>query len=141
MGLDYGNATVGIALSDEMFLTAQPLETIFRKKSNQLRHTYQRIEELIKEYDVTELVVGLPKNMNDTIGPQAMLCIDFANDLERRTGIKPVMWDERLTSFEAENILNEAGLDYRKKAKVVDKVAAAIILKGYLEERAAKKIN
>ncbi len=133
LGLDYGAATMGVALSDETLLIAQPLETIRREKENQMRHTYQRIEELIKDNDVQKIVLGYPINMNDTIGFKAKLAEKVAADLERRTGLEVILVDERLTTVEAHEILDEAELDYKKKAKVVDKIAAAIILQTYLD--------
>lgn len=133
MGLDFGGATMGVAISDEMLLTAQPFETIRREKEKQLRKTYQRIEQLIAEYDVQRLVLGYPLNMNDTVGERARKCEEVAKDLERRTGLPVVLWDERLTTVEAHEILDEAGLDFKQKAAVVDKIAASIILQTYLD--------
>ena len=133
MGLDYGGATVGVAISDELLLTAQPVETIRRERESQMRKTYRRIEELIEEYDVKKIVLGLPLNMNDTVGERALLCESVAEDLRRRTGLEVVMQDERLTTVEAHRILDEAGLDWKKKAEVVDKIAASIILQSYLD--------
>ena len=133
MGLDYGGATVGVAISDELLLTAQPVETIRRERESQMRKTYRRIEELIEEYDVKKIVLGLPLNMNDTVGERALLCESVAEDLRRRTGLEVVMQDERLTTVEAHRILDEAGLDWKKKAGVVDKIAASIILQSYLD--------
>ncbi len=133
MGLDYGGATVGVAISDELLLTAQPVETIRRERESQMRKTYRRIEELIEEYDVKKIVLGLPLNMNDTVGERALLCESVAEDLRRRTGLEVVMQDERLTTVEAHWILDEAGLDWKKKAEVVDKIAASIILQSYLD--------
>lgn len=135
MGLDFGAATMGVAISDELLITAQPIETIRREKENQLRHTYQRIEELIKEYDVQKIVLGFPKNMNDTIGERAIAAEKVKEDLERRTGLEVVLVDERLTTVQAHRILDEAELSYKKKAAVVDKLAASIILQTYLDSR------
>ncbi len=135
MGLDFGGATMGVAISDELLITAQPIETIRREKENQLRHTYQRIEELIKQYDVQEIALGYPINMNDTIGERARACEKVKEDIERRTGLPVTLVDERLTTVEAHRILDEAELDFKKKAQVVDKIAAAIILQTYLQER------
>lgn len=105
IGLDYGTKTVGVALSDALGITAQPVETITRKEENKLRKTYARIEEIISQNDVTKIVVGLPKNMNNTIGERAEACMEFANNLERRTGLEVVMWDERLTTVSADKAL------------------------------------
>ena len=133
MGLDYGGATMGVAISDELLLTAQPVETIRREREKQLRTTYRRIEELIEEYDVGKIVLGLPLNMNDTVGERALMAESVAEDLRRRTGLEVIMQDERLTTVEAHHILDEAGLDWKKKAEVVDKIAASIILQSYLD--------
>ena len=139
MGLDYGSRTVGVAISDELLITAQPIETIRREKENQMRKTYQRIEQLITEYDVQKIVLGLPLNMNDTVGERALLAQGVAEDLRRRTGLEVIMWDERLTTVEAHRVLDEAGLDWKKKAAVVDKLAASIILQGYLDSISEEK--
>ena len=110
IGLDVGTKTVGVALSDPLGITAQPFETITRKENNKLRRTYARIEQIISEYDVTEIVVGYPKNMDDTIGERAKACEEFAAALERRTGLPVTLWDERLTTVEADEILEECGM-------------------------------
>lgn len=135
MGLDFGAATMGVAISDELLITAQPVETIRREKENQLRHTYQRIEELIKEYDVQEIVLGYPKMLNDSIGEKAQACEKVRDDLMRRTGLNVTLVDERLTTVQAHRILDEAEMSYKKKAAVVDKMAASIILQTYLDSR------
>ncbi len=134
MGLDYGSVTVGVAISDELLLTAQGIEVIRRKQENKLRQTLARIEELIREYQVTKIVLGYPKNMNNTIGDRALKSEEFADSLRRRTGLEVILWDERLTTVAAHQVLNEGGLDYRKKAEVVDKIAAVLILQGYLDK-------
>jgi len=105
MGLDYGAKTVGVAISDALCLTAQAVETIGRKEENKLRRTCARIEELIKEYDVEKIVLGLPKHMNNDIGERANKSIEFGEMLKRRTGLEVIMWDERLTTVEAERTL------------------------------------
>ena len=133
MGLDYGSVTVGVAISDELLLTAQGIETIRRKEENKLRRTLARIEELIAMYDVEKVVVGLPKNMNNDIGDRAQLAIDFANMIKRRNDIEVVMWDERLSTVSAHNAMLEADLSRKKRYKVVDTVAATIILQNYLD--------
>ena len=134
MGLDYGSVTVGVAISDELLLTAQGIEVIRRKQENKLRQTLARIEELIREYGVTKIVLGYPKNMNNTIGERALKSEEFAATLSRRTGLEVILWDERLTTVAAHQVLSEGGLDYRKKAMVVDKLAAVILLQGYLDK-------
>lgn len=139
MGLDYGAMTCGVAISDELLLTAQPIETIRRKHENKIRQTYARIEELILQYCVNKIVVGLPKLLNGEEGERAAACREFAENIERRTGIEVIMWDERLTTVEAHRVLDEAELGYEDKAKVVDKLAASIILQNYLDYLANHK--
>ena len=133
IGLDFGAMTCGVAMSDDLLLTAQPVETIRRKHESKLRQTYARIEELIQQYGVTRIVVGLPKLLSGEEGERAAAAREFAGTLERRSGIETVMWDERLTTVEAHRVLDEAELGYEEKAKVVDKLAAAIILQNYLD--------
>ena len=133
IGLDYGTKTVGVAVSDSLGITAQAVETITRKEENKLRQTLARIEALIDEYNVEEIVVGLPKNMNNTMGERAEACRDFADKLERRTGLPVIMWDERLTTVSADNVLKECGVRRENRKAVVDKIAAVFILQGYLD--------
>lgn len=133
MGLDYGSVTVGVAISDALLLTAQGIEVIRRKDENKLRQTYARIEQLIKEYDVEKIVVGYPKNMNNTIGERAMKSEDFAKALERRTGLPVILFDERLSTVSAHNTLIEGNMRREKRAKIVDKIAAVFILQTYLD--------
>lgn len=136
IGLDYGTKTVGVAVSDSLGLTAQGIETITRKEENKLRQTLARIEALVEEYQAEELVVGLPKNMNNTLGERALACQDFAEKLERRTGLPVVMWDERLTTVAAENVLKESGVRRENRKAVIDQIAAVFILQGYLDYKA-----
>ena len=105
LGLDFGSKTVGVAVSDGLLLTAQGVETIERKDENKLRKTCARIEELIREYEITEIVLGLPKNMNNTEGERVEKTKAFGEMLERRTGLPVHYWDERLTTVAAEQIL------------------------------------
>ena len=133
MGLDYGSKTVGVAISDPLGITAQGIETIHRKAENKLRQTLARIEELAKEYAVDRLVLGFPKNMNNTIGDRAEKSLEFKEMLERRTGLPVVMWDERLTTVEAERTLIESKVRREDRKKYVDKIAAVFILQGYLD--------
>ena len=133
MGLDYGSKTVGVAISDELLITAQGIETVHREQENKLRRTYARIEELVQQYGVEKIVVGYPKLLNNDIGERAKLCEEFAANVERRTGLETVLWDERLTTVEAHRVLDEAGQSYTKKAKVIDKLAAVLILQNYLD--------
>lgn len=133
MGLDFGSKTVGVAISDELLLTAQGIETIERKDENKLRQTLARIEELILEYKVEELVLGLPKNMNDSLGIRAELTLEFKEKLERRTGLPVTMWDERLTTVAADKVMMEAGIRREHRKEHVDRIAACFILQGYLD--------
>ena len=131
--MDYGSKTVGVAISDPLGITAQAIETICRKDENKLRKTCARIEELIGEYQVEQIVLGLPKHMNNDIGNRAEKSIEFGQMLERRTGLKVEMWDERLTTAEAERTLIENKVRREDRKKYIDKIAAVFILQGYLD--------
>ena len=133
MGLDYGSKTVGVAISDPLGITAQGIETICRKDENKLRKTCARIEALIGEYQVERIVLGLPKHMNNEIGERAERSMEFGQMLKRRTGLEVVMWDERLTTVEAERTLIESKVKREDRKKYVDKIAAVFILQGYLD--------
>lgn len=135
LGLDFGSRTVGVAVSDALLLTAQGVETIERKEENKLRKTCARIEELVKEYEVTTIVLGLPKNMNNTEGERVEKTKEFGTMLERRTGLPVVYWDERLTTVAAEQVLMESGVRRENRKAVIDKVAACLILQGYLDRQ------
>ena len=139
MGLDFGSKTVGVAISDPLLITAQGIEIIRRKEENKLRRTLARIEELIVEYEVSEIVLGLPKNMNDTIGDRAELSMEFQEKLERRTGLPVTLWDERLTTVAADKAMMEAGIRRERRKEYVDKIAAIFILQGYLDYRAGRE--
>ena len=139
LGLDYGSKTVGVAISDPLGITAQGVETIWRKQENHLRQTLARIEELISEYQVERIVLGYPKNMNNTIGERAQKSLEFKEMLERRTGLEVIMWDERLTTVEAERTLIESNVRREERKKYVDKIAAIFILQGYLDSVYLKK--
>ena len=132
MALDFGSKTVGVAVSDPLLLTAQGVEIIRRKEENKLRQTLARIEELIVEYGVTKIVLGLPLNMDDTKGERAELSLKFKESLERRTGLDVTMWDERLTTVEADDIMNEAGIKGKERKEYVDMIAAQLILEDYM---------
>ena len=136
MGLDYGSKTIGVAVSDPMGLTAQGLEIIRREEENKLRKSLRRIEELAKEYQVEEIVLGYPKNMNNTIGERAEKSLQLKETLERRLGLPVIMWDERLTTVEADRTLIEAGVRRENRKKYVDMIAAVFILQGYLDAKA-----
>ena len=131
--MDYGSKTVGVAISDSLGITAQGIETICRKDENKLRKTCARIEALIEEYQVERIVLGLPKHMNNDVGDRAELSIEFGKMLTRRTGLEVVMWDERLTTVEAERTLIESKVKREDRKKYIDKIAAVFILQGYLD--------
>lgn len=139
LGLDYGSKTVGVAVSDPLGITAQAVETIWRKDENKLRKTCARIEELIKEYEVEEIVLGLPRHMNNDIGERAQKSLEFGKMLERRTGLKVTMWDERLTTVEAERTLIENNVRRENRKQYIDKIAAVFILQGYLDSERIDK--
>ena len=137
--MDFGAKTVGVAISDPLLVTAQGIEIIRRKDENKLRQTRARIEELILAYQVEEIVLGLPKNMNDTLGARVELTNEFKEKLERRTGLPVHMWDERLTTVAADKAMMEAGIRRENRKEYVDKIAAVFILQGYLDLRSRKK--
>ena len=139
MGLDYGSKTVGVAISDPLGLTAQGVETIWRKQENKLRQTLARIEELISEYQVERIILGYPKNMNNTIGERALKSLEFKEKLEGRTGLPVVMWEERLTTAEAERTLMETGVRRENRKQYLDQMAAVLILQGYLDRISMNK--
>ena len=139
MGLDFGAKTCGVAISDSLMITAQPKEIIRRDRENKLRKTFARIEELILEYDVGLIVLGLPLNMDDTQGERARRTLEFQDSLHRRTGLPVVMSDERLTTVEAEEIMQKQGIPREKYHEYVDMIAANIILSEYLEKTREQK--
>lgn len=138
LGLDYGSKTVGVAVSDPLGFTAQGVEIIRRKSENKMRQTLARIEELIAQYKVEEIVLGLPKNMNNTLGDRAEKSLELKETLERRTGLPVVMWDERLTTVSANRVLMETGVRRENRKEHVDEIAAVFILQGYLDYLANK---
>ncbi|MCI8370857.1 MAG: Holliday junction resolvase RuvX [Lachnospiraceae bacterium] len=139
MGLDYGSKTVGVAVSDALGLTGQGIEIVRRKSENKLRQTLARLEELIAEYNVEKIVLGFPKNMNNTIGDRAEKTLEFKELLEKRTGLPVILWDERLTTVEAQNTLIAGEIRRENRKLYVDKLAAVLILQGYLDsERIAR---
>lgn len=132
MGLDVGSVTVGVAISDALGWTAQGIETItINEQAKQFG--YDRVKELAEQNEVTKIVVGLPKNMNNTIGERAEASQKYAEVLESRTGIPVILWDERLTTAAAERTLLEADVSRKKRKKVIDKLAAVMILQSYLD--------
>lgn len=130
MGLDVGDKTIGVAISDLLGFTAQGLTTIRRESKVK---DYGALEEIMKEYNIKKVVVGLPKNMNGTIGPQGEKTIKFAKKLKNKYNVEIIYQDERLTTVEAERILIEGNVRREKRKDVIDKVAATFILQSYLE--------
>ncbi len=135
MGLDLGDKTIGVAVSDELGWTAQGVETIARRG---IESDMRRLSQLIAEYGVQEIVLGFPKNMNGTIGPRGELTLDFAKQLEESLGLPVAMWDERLSTAAAQRTLLEADVSRKKRKAVIDKMAAAIILQGYMDLKTNK---
>ena len=134
LGLDYGSKTVGVAVSDPLLLTAQGVEIVRRDSENKLRKTYARIEEIIREYgDVEKIVIGYPKNMNDSEGERCQKVLGVKEDLERRTGLVVELWDERLTTVAADKAMMESGIRRENRKNYVDEIAAMLILQGYLD--------
>ncbi|MCR5791749.1 MAG: Holliday junction resolvase RuvX [Lachnospiraceae bacterium] len=136
IGLDYGSTTVGVAISDELGITAQGIEVIRRDKEGKMRPTIRRIEELIEEYQVDTIVIGYPKNMNNTVGERAIKSEELAHSLHKRTGLPVELWDERLTTVAAHKAMIEGNMRREDRAKIVDKIAAVFILQGYLDHKA-----
>ena len=133
LGLDYGSVTVGVAVSDALLVTAQPVEVIKRKSETKLRQTLARIEELIASYEVQKIVLGYPKNLNNTLGERVQRTEEFREKLEKRTGLEVVMWDERLSTVSAVEVLKEGNVRRENRKNYVDKIAASFILQGYLD--------
>lgn len=134
MGLDVGSKTVGVALSDAFGWTAQGIETIKINEEKQ-DFGFSKLGQIIKEHEVSKIVVGLPKNMNGTIGPRGEASQFFASELEKLYGLPVILWDERLTTMAAERVLLEADVSRQKRKKVIDKMAAVMILQGYLNSQ------
>ncbi len=134
LGLDFGSKTVGVAISDPLLMSAQGVEIIKRERENKIRKTLARIDELIEEYNVSEIVLGLPVNMDDSEGDRCIKTREFGEKLEKRTGLKVNYFDERLSSFEAHEILDECGIKSVNHKEYVDEVAAMVILQGFLDE-------
>ncbi len=139
LGLDYGSRTVGVAVSDRLGMTAQGVETVHRQSENKLRQTLARIEQIVSEYQAELIVLGLPKNMNNTCGDRVDKTMEFKAALERRTGLEVVMWDERLTTVAADRVMQEARIRREKRKDYVDMIAAEFILQGYLDYAAMKR--
>lgn len=130
MGLDYGDKKIGVAVSDELRWTAQGVTVIERRQPSS---DMERIAEYVRSYDVSEIVVGLPKNMNGTIGPRGEQCIAFAKKLSLALSVPVHLWDERLSTVSAERTLLEADVSRKKRRRVVDQLAASFILQNYLD--------
>ena len=145
LGLDYGSKTVGVAVSDPLGITAQGVSTIWRKQENKLRQTLAQIGKLVEDYQVERIVLGYPKNMNNTVGERALKSLEFKKMLERRTGLPVVMWDERLTTVEANRTLMESGVRRENRKQYLDELAAIFILQSYLDaygrEDAVREVN
>lgn len=139
LGLDFGSKTVGVAVSDPLGITAQGVETIPREQENKLRRTLARIEALIQEYQVDSIVLGFPKNMNNTVGERGEKTLAFGETLKRRTGLPVLLWDERLTTVTANRVLMESGVRREERKSYVDKLAAVFILQNYLDSLARKE--
>ncbi|MDE6929938.1 MAG: Holliday junction resolvase RuvX [Lachnospiraceae bacterium] len=138
MGLDYGSKTVGVAISDELGITAQGVETITRSEEGKLRRTLARIAELSQEYRINRIVLGYPKNMDNSAGARVKKTEEFADMVRRRTDLPVVFWDERLTTVSAERVLMESGVRREKRKAVIDKIAAVLILQNYLDSGRGK---
>ncbi len=139
MGLDYGSKTVGVAISDELGITAQGVETITRSEEGKLRRTLARIAELSQEYRINRIILGYPKNMDNSAGARVKKTEEFADMVRRRTGLPVVFWDERLTTVSAERVLMESGVRREKRKAVIDKIAAVLILQNYLDSDRGKE--
>ncbi len=133
LGLDHGSKTVGVAVSDGLQITAQGVGPLRREKEDKLRRTLARIEELVAAYEVNTIVLGYPKNMDNTAGPRARKVEAFKEALERRTGLPVILWDERLSTVSAERTLMESGVRREDRKAVIDKIAAVFILQNYLD--------
>lgn len=141
LGLDYGSKTVGVAVCDPLGITAQMVETIVREREDKLRRTLARIQALVEEYKIERIVLGYPKNMNNTLGERAARTEEFKAALERRTGIPVILWDERLSTAAAERVLIERGVRREHRKETVDQIAAVLILQGYLDSLSVRNGN
>ncbi len=139
MGLDFGTKTVGVAISDELGITAQPVETITRKSNTKLRKTLARIEQLVLEYRITDIVLGYPKNMNNSEGARVEATKEFGEMIKRRVGLPVIFWDERLTTMESERILIETNIRRENRKAYIDQMAAVLILQSYMDARTMRE--
>lgn len=134
LALDFGDKTIGVSVSDPSLTIAQGVEIIRRDKENALKKSMARLKELVASYDVHKIVLGYPKNMNNTIGERAIKTEAFKEKLEKAfKNVEIVLWDERLSTMGASRNLLEANLSRKKRKDVIDKMAAVFILQGYLE--------
>jgi len=133
LGLDFGSKTVGVAVSDPFGWTAQGIETINRKEEKNLVKTIERLKQIIIEYNIEKIILGYPKNMNNTEGERAQSTLLFKKRLEKEFNIEVELWDERLSTIGAKRALLEADISRKKQKKVIDKMAAVLILQGYLD--------
>ena len=133
LGIDLGSKTIGLAMSDTTLTIASTYKTIFFKNED-YNSTIEEIMNIIKEYNITKIILGLPKNMNNTLGERAEITLKYKELLEKNTNIPIVMFDERLTSVISNNILIEADMSRKKRKKKVDSIAAQIILQDYLNK-------
>ncbi|SFF42409.1 putative holliday junction resolvase [Paenibacillus algorifonticola] len=136
MGLDYGDRNIGVAVSDPFGWTAQGVEVVKKRRDN---GELDRLAELAQQYEVSEIVLGLPKNMNNTIGPRGEISIEFAEQLRQKLHLPVHLWDERLTTVAAERTLIEADVSRKKRKLVVDKMAATLILQNYLDSKGLRR--
>lgn len=139
LGLDFGSATIGVAVSDPLGWTAQGVEIIRRSEENNLKKSIERLRTLCSEYGVEKIVLGLPKNMDNSEGERAKKTIAFKKRIKKELGLPVVMWDERLSTVGAEKVLLEADLSRARRKQVIDKIAAVFILQGYLDSTAKDK--
>lgn len=134
IGFDVGSKTIGVAVSDALGWTAQGLTTI-KWDENDFETAHAELEKIINEHEIEQAVIGLPKNMNGTIGERGEASMRFAEYVESKLNIPTVLWDERLTTMAAERVLLEADMSRKKRKKVIDKMAAVMILQGYLDAK------
>lgn len=132
LGLDYGSKTVGVAMTDALGMTVQPYKTIQRERESKLRQTLSEIAEIVEQYQIEKIVMGLPLNMDDTEGDRVAKTRNFAEKLKLRVAVPIEFTDERLTTMEAEEILDQSGIPRSEQKKVIDQVAAQLILEQYL---------
>lgn len=135
MGLDFGSHTTGVAISDPLLIISNPLTIIRRQDPNNIKDTINQLSDICQKQEIKEIVLGLPKNMNNTLGARVDATINFKTKLEQKLKIPVSLWDERLSTVAATNALLEADVSRAKRSKVIDKVAAVIILQNYLDSK------